>query len=1031
MNMNRSRKLKNSLIGFTALLLLSFSMTATAAPSMFTTGPKSNAHEEIVPLPQSNYLFLKNAGERWQVGIVGPQGQRSLLFEGAQVSSVTRFAEGPSTEFQRPWTTHTMMNHNGLVPISTWFMFSSENGYHFVRRMRNADSPFALFNFTEQNSPPKKMSSNHVRDAEGQYYFLFSWQTQTGHEATYLVREDGHAISVAKKFIDLGEGTDSATYQVVNDVLKFKADSSIKIKIGTEFEPTEGVHVVHMKTIPASAPTAAEPRSQSLVGAAISRASETLKSGVAGLQQQAEDLGIVTPRAQFVERSGSVSAHVGQATVSHQPASEQEAPPEIPLPRGAKTHKVMYGELEYEVFSSEEKDNSGTFIRRVQDGKTVKISTKQVEFLNPGGDERMVVQVQDGILSHPLLLRQIDMDKFDIEERYTPTLAEAPVEWFDSNFTDGRHTGRVKVKPVAKRKDIIENVRTTLSSRGKSSTVLFGDAGDMESIIDTAIESLPRTWRVAIFDSSSIAADIKYSGVLGEKVKKIETLNHAIPIIWKADDFENLADAGKSESGPGVLSLLKKQIDNGTMKIAGIAGITFQDRVKDPQLLKALAAQNVTPLTNAEVDEALLNWEAAHPGYPKTTAEFRKYVHRTAADLDPAGAEPLRTLDLMENVFAFLEAQNRLKAENLVKAEVDLGATRVYQMDPAMRNRDLQRVRLRNLLPALNSRIIGQEHLKNEFYEAAKNILAGLKEGRGPAFSYFIDGPPGVGKTEIFKVYADILGLPFVPIEMNQFDGVALGKEDLIRQIAQALRKNPYSIILLDEIEKANPKVLEGLLTIFSSDTFTYYEELAGKKIPLKASAINAQIGMTSNAIGDLVQASFNKTVAEEKERLKGEVDKVVLDGYQLREAFLKNVSYDQMIEQIVERGIPRPLLDRCQVIDVAFPPTHSALVQILNIKLSGMSKIVDEQMEITAQFKNGDKYMNSVAINALNQGWSTRAAIAKLVKHAKSSASDLSLDEKFTTGRKYDVDLMKPASAPGHGAGNATCEAIVTGKAK
>ncbi len=238
---------------------------------------------------------------------------------------------------------------------------------------------------------------------------------------------------------------------------------------------------------------------------------------------------------------------------------------------------------------------------------------------------------------------------------------------------------------------------------------------------------------------------------------------------------------------------------------------------------------------------------------------------------------------------------------------------------------------------ALHARVIGQEEAVSAIAKAIRRGRVGLKDPKRPIGSFLFLGPTGVGKTELSKALAETLfgnEQSMIRVDMSEY----MEKHSVSKiigsppgyvgyeeggQLSEKVRKNPYSVILFDEIEKAHPDVFNILLQILDDGTVT---DASGRKIDFK----NTVIIMTSNAGAENIVAPKNLGFATSKDP----------------EAEYKTMKTKVMDE--VKRLFKPEFLNRIDEIIVFHMLTKTDVAKIVDILMESLNKRLKEQMEMT-----------------------------------------------------------------------------------
>ncbi len=302
---------------------------------------------------------------------------------------------------------------------------------------------------------------------------------------------------------------------------------------------------------------------------------------------------------------------------------------------------------------------------------------------------------------------------------------------------------------------------------------------------------------------------------------------------------------------------------------------------------------------------------------PQDTRELEDEVRRESREKDQAVAaedfEKARELkDRIEELRSELEEVREgrrsvaeVTAEDI--AEVVSRATGI----PVSRLTEEERERLLRLEGQLHERVVGQEEAVSVIAEAIRRSRAGLSDPNRPIGSFLFLGPTGVGKTELARTLAEALfgdEAAMVRIDMSEFQerhtvsrlvGAPpgyVGYEEA-GQLTESVRRKPYSVLLLDEIEKAHPDVFNILLQILDDGRLT---DSQGRTVDFK----NAVVIMTSNLGSDRIQAHARRN--ESFEELKEDMDRILRNT--LRPEFVNRID-----ETIVFKGLTRE-----QIADIA-----------------------------------------------------------------------------------------------------------------
>ncbi|MBX9766392.1 MAG: hypothetical protein K2X47_03895, partial [Bdellovibrionales bacterium] len=446
-------------------IVLSLSVLSLVAPKTGYCGPTApTGFKAVIPLFRDN-LLLEKLSASWDVAIVDRAGGRRPLKQFREIYSLSQFEEGPAT--QPFWRSISVRSSQGLEELKGWFFFQSDEGFHFVQRGLRTENPFAIFSFPALGVATA-VSAGQIR-FKGNHLFLYSIEYTVDQQGrmgqTILVDPStGKFHVVANKFIRLMNGDDDL-YSLSGSELSFPG-----AKINVSLDQLDRFHTgnVGLNVMSGALPAKA--------------AHDTEIFGRGPIEKTAPSQNPVG-QPENVTGTGFAQSATSKAQVV------ASAPVEI-----------RYVDDTYSVYVDTSNENRGTYVRRNGDGKVVKISTSAVGALQAGNPPKSLLHVENGILSHKKLPRKIDLEKFNIEARWIPTLSEedaindhdeddgvrnqqkgankAPkvnlIRWLETTFQDVRGDGKRRVKPVKSRRELVEQMVGKLTASGKASSVYYG-----------------------------------------------------------------------------------------------------------------------------------------------------------------------------------------------------------------------------------------------------------------------------------------------------------------------------------------------------------------------------------------------------------------------------------------------------------------------------------------------------------------------------------------------------------------------------
>lgn len=451
------------------------------------------------------------------------------------------------------------------------------------------------------------------------------------------------------------------------------------------------------------------------------------------------------------------------------------------------------------------------------------------------------------------------------EEEAEETSTKNALKQFAVNLNELAKNG--KIDPLIGREDVLERVMQTLCRRTKNNPLLIGEPGVGKTAIADGLalkiveEKVPAPLKDAVvfsLDLGSLLAGSKYRGDFEERLKallaEIEKFPQAILFI---DEIHSIVGAG-STSGHSLdaANLLKPYLAKG--KIRCIGATTYkeftQNFEKDRALARRFQPVDVKEPTVEQTAEILLglkkNYENHH-SVSYSNDVIQQIVQLATKHLHDRKL-PDKAIDVLDEAGAHLRLLNPTQQNQIVDSlTIEKVISRMAQVPLQSVSSD-ENEKLRTLELRLKSLIFGQDNAIKALVNALKNNRVGLGRKNKPIGSFLFAGPTGVGKTEICNQLAHHLGVPLVRFDMSEYmekHSVArligsppgyVGYEDG-GQLTSAVTKTPYCVILLDEIEKAHPDLINVMLQVLDNGTLT---DPHGKTAHFE----NAIIIMTTNS---------------------------------------------------------------------------------------------------------------------------------------------------------------------------------------
>ncbi|WP_187648624.1 ATP-dependent Clp protease ATP-binding subunit ClpA [Nitrosophilus labii] len=402
-----------------------------------------------------------------------------------------------------------------------------------------------------------------------------------------------------------------------------------------------------------------------------------------------------------------------------------------------------------------------------------------------------------------------------------------------------------KIDPVIGRDKEIERVIQILCRRKKNNPLLVGEPGVGKTAIAEGIaikiadKEIPEVLEGASLyslDMGSLLAGTKYRGDFEKRLKGvIEELKQKKNAIVFIDEIHTLVGAGATQGGSmDASNLLKPALASGAIKCIGATTYSeFRNFLeKDRALSRRFAKVDVKEPdleTSLKILKGLKEKYEKHHRVRYTINALKSAVELSDKYINDRQL-PDKAIDLIDEVGASFHLRKKKRSvvtandvEDVISKMLNLPPARVTQDDISI---------LEDLENRLEQSVLGQKEAIEQISMAIKRSRAGLNPPNKPIGSFLFVGPTGVGKTELAKELARTLGVHFERFDMSEY----MEKHAVSRLIGappgyvgyeegglltETIRKHPHTVLLLDEIEKAHPDLINILLQVMDNATLT------------------------------------------------------------------------------------------------------------------------------------------------------------------------------------------------------------------
>lgn len=501
--------------------------------------------------------------------------------------------------------------------------------------------------------------------------------------------------------------------------------------------------------------------------------------------------------------------------------------------------------------------------------------------------------------------------------------------------------------PLIGRDEILNRTIQILCRRTKNNPIHVGEPGVGKTAITLGLARLINEGKVPekiknaeIFslDIGATLAGTKYRGDFEERIKKVlnEISNHENPIVY-IDEIHTIVGAGAIGGGSlDTSNLLKPYLMDGKIKFIGAT--TFDEYKKYFEKDKALSRRFQTiEVKETSVEETIKIIEGLKSNYEtyhnvKYTNEAIKVAVELSSKYINDRFLPDKAIDIIDEAGSYISMNRKDSNEKIIDEKtIEEVISKVCHIPKNTVEKD-EISSLKELEDNLEKNIFGQNKAIHEVVRCIKMSRAGLNEENKPISSLLFVGPTGVGKTQLSKTLAESLGVKLIRFDMSEYSekhaaakligappGYVGYEEGGL--LTDTIRKNPYCVLLLDEVEKAHPDILNVLLQVMDYATLS---DNQGRKADFR----NVVLIMTSNAgaknigksvIGFGERVIKGEAIMEEVKKFfspefRNRLDKIVVFNHLNNEMALDiaRKELNKFNEQLLKKNVKVNFDDKC-----------------------------------------------------------------------------------------------------------------------
>jgi ATP-dependent Clp protease ATP-binding subunit ClpA len=421
----------------------------------------------------------------------------------------------------------------------------------------------------------------------------------------------------------------------------------------------------------------------------------------------------------------------------------------------------------------------------------------------------------------------------------------SPLDQFTQNLNQLARDG--KIDPLIGRELEVERVIQILCRRRKNNPLLVGEAGVGKTAIAEGLawritqKDVPEILASSVvysLDMGALLAGTKYRGDFEQRLKGVlKQLKDQPNAVLFIDEIHTLIGAGAASGGTlDASNLLKPALSSGAMKCIGATTFTEYRGIfeKDAALSRRFQKVDVVEPSVEQTVEILKGLKSRFEEHH--SVKYALGALQAAAELSAKFINdrhlPDKAIDVIDEAGAAQRILPKSKQKKTItRAEVEDIVAKIARIPPASVSSD-DRSKLKTLDRDLKSVVFGQEPAIDALASAIKMARSGLGRPDKPIGSFLFSGPTGVGKTEVAKQLAYILGIELIRFDMSEYMerhavsrliGAPPGYVgfDQGGLLTEAVSKKPHAVLLLDEIEKAHPDVFNVLLQVMDHGTLT------------------------------------------------------------------------------------------------------------------------------------------------------------------------------------------------------------------
>jgi ATP-dependent Clp protease ATP-binding subunit ClpA len=446
------------------------------------------------------------------------------------------------------------------------------------------------------------------------------------------------------------------------------------------------------------------------------------------------------------------------------------------------------------------------------------------------------IDILEAISHNSLEDKEVDEEESDEDEH--PNLSDFTIELVAV-------ARKGKIDPVVGRESEIDRVMQTLCRRKKNNPLLVGEPGVGKTAIaeglalriaEDDVPDVLKDSKIFALDLGAMISGTKYRGDFEKRLKgvlsELQTIERGIIFI---DEIHTLVGAGATSGGSmDAANLLKPALARGELKCIGATTFAeFRNHLdKDKALTRRFSKIDIDEPSVSDTMKILQGIKHKYEEYHKI--KFSDEALQSSIDLSVKYLHdrflPDKAMDIIDEVGAHYMLRDK-KDITIESADIEESVARMLKLPSTVVSSD-DTSKLKTLAKDIKSKIIGQDSAIDTIVQSIKRSYAGLNQDNSPIGSFLFVGPTGVGKTVLSTELADSMDINFERLDMSEY----MEKHALSRLIGappgyvgyeqgglltEMIKKNPHTVLLLDEVEKAHPDIMNILLQVMDGAKLT------------------------------------------------------------------------------------------------------------------------------------------------------------------------------------------------------------------